>query len=433
MGLLNKTYGILTLGCRVNHYESQVISEGLEELGLKKQSFSSPCDIYVINSCAVTEESVKKTRQMIRRAFSKNNNAFIALCGCASQLEADKFADMKQLGFICGTRNKEILVDAVNAHLKGEVFEHVVFNSPAGNLTSTHIKRFDRTRAYIKIEDGCEGKCAYCIIPKVRGGIVLRDEDEIINEVKTLADNECHEVVLTGIETSAYGKGLPALIKKISKIRGIERIRLGSLDPSFLKKEFIDAVAEIKQFCPHFHLSIQNGSDRILALMRRRYNCEMIRNNVAYIRQKFPSVNFSADIIVGFPNETEENFENTCSLVKELKLLHIHAFTYSKRPGTEASEMDGQIPENIKTERLHRLTSIADNNKNAILTALISNKEPVHILVETTEKGFLTGHTDNFIECKIQIEELLSPSLLKGRTIEAIPTDIDDGFLICKI
>jgi threonylcarbamoyladenosine tRNA methylthiotransferase MtaB len=267
----------------------------------------------------------------------------------------------------------------------------------------------------------------------VRGGIVIRDEDEIISEVTSLAASGCHEVVLTGIETSAYGKSLPSLIRRISMIDGIERIRLGSLEPSFMKPDFIDAIADIKQVCHHFHISIQNGSDRILALMRRRYNSNMIRNNVAYVRQKLPDVNFSADVIVGFPSETEEDVDLTCSLVKELGLLHVHAFTYSKRPGTEAAEMDGQIPEGVKTKRLHRLTSVAESNKNEILSCLISKKEPVYILVETAEKGFLTGHTDNFIECRLPISENLSPSLLRGKMIKATPTDIVDGFLICNV
>ena len=410
-----------------------MISDGLEKLGLKKESFSNLCDIYVINSCAVTEESVKKTRQMIRRAYSKNNNAFIALCGCASQLEADNFSKMKELGFVCGTRNKGVLVDAVKAYLNNEAFDKIAVSEPKGELRPTSINRFERTRAYVKIEDGCEGKCAYCIIPKVRGGIVLRDEGEIINEVAALADGGCHEVVLTGIETSAYGKDLTLLIKKISEIKGIDRIRLGSLDPSFLKKDFIDAVSEIPQFCHHFHISLQNGSDRILALMRRRYNTDMILKNVDYIREKMPDVCLSADIIVGFPNETEDDFTVTCELVKHLGLLHVHAFTYSKRPGTEAAEMDGQIPEVVKTKRLHKLTAVADCNKNMILSGLIEKKEPVYILIETMEKGFLTGHTDNFIECKIPISDNLAPTLLKGRMIEAIPTDIIDGFLICSV
>ena len=428
-----KKFAILTLGCRVNHYESQVLSEELTKLGYESAPFSDKCDVYIVNSCAVTEESVRKSKQMVRRAAKKNPDAFIAVCGCASQLQKSDFEAIKEISFIYGTRNKEAVIEALKARTNGENAPRVIVTEPNSELSSTAITRFDRTRAYVKIQDGCEGKCAYCIIPKVRGSIVLRDENEIINEVKALAVGGCHEVVLTGIETSAYGKDLPTLIKKISQIEGIERIRLGSLDPSFLKNEFVDAVADIKQFCHHFHLSIQNGSDRILALMRRRYNRDIIRNNVAYIRQKLSDVNFSADIIVGFPTENEDDFSKNLELVRDIELLHVHAFTYSKRPGTEAAEMDGQIPESIKTDRLHRMTEVAQSNKSAILRGLISKGETVSILVETADKGFLTGHTNNFIECKIQIKDGLSPSLLKGKTIDALPTDIVDGFLICSI
>lgn len=433
MGFLINTFAILTLGCRVNHYESQVISEALEDIGLSKADFNSSCDFYIINSCAVTEESIKKTRQVIRRAYKRNENAFIALCGCASQLEYEKFSQMKELSFICGTRNKMAVIDAIHACINGKSYDKVLVTPPEGELDKTHIHLFDRTRAYVKIEDGCEGKCAYCIIPTVRGKIVLRKEDEIINEVRSLVQSGCHEVVLTGIETSAYGKGLSELIRKISEIDGIERIRMGSLDPSFLKPDFIDAISAIPQVCPHFHVSVQNGSDKVLASMRRRYNTDMIEKSVEYIRTKMPNVNFSADVIVGFPGETEDDFIKTCEFAKRIGFLHLHIFTYSKRPGTEAAEMKDQIPEDIKTERLHRLSRIADNEKNAILTRIISKREQISVLVETVDKGYLTGHTDSFIECIIKTEPHLEPSLLKGTVVSVLPTEIADCKLICKI
>lgn len=428
MGVLNKKFAILTLGCRVNHYESQVISEELTGLGLNGAPFSDKCDIYIVNSCAVTEESVRKSKQMVRRAAKKNPDAFIAVCGCASQLEHKVFDNMNEVSFVCGTRNKASVIDAVRSYLDGKSTESV-HSEPMGELCPTLITSFDRTRAYVKIEDGCEGKCAYCIIPTVRGGIVLRDEEEIITEVKALALGGCHEVVLTGIETSAYGKGLSGLIKRISQINGIKRIRLGSLDPSFLKKDFIDAVAEIPQFCHHFHISLQNGSSRILALMRRRYNSEAVAKNVEYIRSKMPDVCFSADIILGFPTETEQDFAMTVELVRQLKLLHVHAFTYSKRPGTEAAEMKGQIPEAEKTRRLHVLTEIANEIKQEIFTELIKEGDPISVLVETADRGKLKGHTDNFIECNITVRDNAFPELIKGTIVQMLPTKIIDGEL----
>lgn len=424
-----KKFSILTLGCRVNHYESQVLSEELTRLGYENAPFTDKCDVYIVNSCAVTEESVRKSKQMIRRAIKKNPDAFIAICGCASQLHSEFFAALEGISFVCGTRNKEEIIAAIagKSNIKTSV------KTPTGTLSPTHITKFDRTRAYVKIQDGCEGKCAYCIIPKVRGSIVVRDEEEIVDEVRALADGGCHEIVLTGIETSAYGKGLSRLIKRISQINGIERIRMGSLDPSFLKPEFIDEIYNIPQVCPHFHISLQNGSDRILNSMRRKYNTAMIEKSVSYIRSKMPSVNFSADVIVGFPGESDEDFDMTCQLVQRIGFLHLHIFTYSKRPDTEAATMKGQIAENVKTERLHRLSEIADGCKNAILDDLISSGENVYVLVETANKGYLTGHTDNFIECRIPIKEGIEPSLLKGTLISVRPKEFSDGYLICSI
>ena len=428
-----KKFAILTLGCRVNHYESQVLSEELNKLGYESASFNDICDIYIVNSCAVTEESVRKSKQMVRRAIKKNPNAFIAVCGCASQLHPSDFEAMESVSFIYGTRNKNAVIEALKSHISGDTSDRIDVSEPDCDLAPSLITRFDRTRAYVKIQDGCENKCAYCIIPKVRGNVVIRDENEIINEVKALAEGGCHEVVLTGIETSAYGRGLSSLIRQISEIDGIERIRLGSLEPSFMKPEFIDSIADIKQVCHHFHISIQNGSDNVLRAMRRRYNVKMLADNVAYLRSKMPDVNLSADIIVGFPGETEEDFLQTCALVKDLKLLHVHAFTYSKRPDTEAAEMKNQIPEAVKTDRLHRLSEIADGCKNAILERLISSGDNVSVLVETVDKGYLTGHTDTFIECIIPIKEGIEPSLLKGSVICVKPKEASDGNLICSI
>ncbi len=423
-----KKFAILTLGCRVNHYESQVLSEELSKLGYESATFTEKCDVYIVNSCAVTEESVRKSKQMVRRAAKKNPDAFIAVCGCASQLHPSDFEKIKEISFIYGTRNKDALISALKSRMNGENAPRVIVDEPNSPLCPTAITRFDRTRAYVKIQDGCENKCAYCIIPKVRGKVVLRPESEIISEVKALSDNGCHEVVLTGIETSAYGDKLPELIAKIAEIDGIHRIRLGSLEPSFMKKAFVDAITKIDKVCPHFHISVQNGSDNVLRAMRRRYNVKMLEDNIAYLRSVMPNCNLSADVIVGFPGENEEDFVNTCEFVKRNAFLHLHIFTYSPRPDTEAAVMENQIPETVKTERLHRLSAIADEEKRKILTALIECGTPIKILCETYNKGYISGHTDGFVECLIQSDT--APE--KGSIISVIPDHISDGKLICK-
>ena len=423
-----KKFAILTLGCRVNHYESQVLSEELSKLGYESASFNDKRDVYIVNSCAVTEESVRKSKQMVRRAVKNNPDAFIAVCGCASQLHPSDFEKIKDISFIYGTRNKEAVIEALKAHINGENAPRVIVDEPNSPLCPTAITRFDRTRAYVKIQDGCENKCAYCIIPKVRGKVVLRPENEIICEVKALADSGCHEVVLTGIETSAYGEKLPELISKIAEIDGIHRIRLGSLEPSFMKKAFVDAVASIDKVCPHFHISVQNGSDNVLRAMRRRYNVKMLEDNISYLRSVMPNCNLSADVIVGFPGESEEDFLSTCEFVKRNAFLHLHIFTYSPRPDTEAAMMANQLPESVKTDRLHRLSAIADEEKRKILTSMIESGKEIKVLCETYHNGYISGHTDGFVECLVKSDT--APE--KGSIISVIPDYIEDGTLICK-
>ncbi len=431
-GVILITAGFMTLGCRVNQYETEALAEEFAKLGFLRGDFAEVCDAYIINTCAVTEESVRKSRQMVRRAKKRNPGAFIGVMGCASQLDGGAFAKIKDVSFVCGTRNKQEMVHAAERYLSGGFPGgcEVSVVPPVGKLTETCAIHFDRTRAYVKIEDGCNGKCSYCVIPSLRGGVTLRDEGEILDEVSRIARSGCHEVVLTGIETAAYGDGLPDLIKKISETEGIERIRMGSLEPSFMKKDFVDSVCDIPALCHHFHLSVQNGSDRILALMRRKYNTDRMEENIAYIREKIPDVNFSADVIVGFPGETDDDFEQTCRFIKRVGFLHLHIFTYSRRPGTEAADMKNQIPEKIKNERLHCLEGIAQEEKMKILSRMISEGKPVTVLSETVSGAYVTGHTGNFIECGILRTEAEPES--KGLFYKVIPDRIDGELLVCR-
>ena len=429
MGILSRKAAYLTLGCRVNQYESQALSEAMEALGYAPASFSDKCDLYVINTCAVTEESVRKSRQMVRRAIKKNPDAIVCVCGCAAQLEPVTFAAIEGVSFVCGTRNKEEIVEAV----RHGVANRVSVKSPEGELSPTRITKFDRTRAYVKIQDGCDGKCAYCVIPRVRGDIVLRDEAEIVEEVKAIAQGGCHEVVLTGIETASYGKGLVSLLAKIAEIDGIERIRMGSLEPSFLKPAVVDAIAAIPKVCPHFHLSVQNGSDAVLRRMRRKYNTAKLIEHALYIRQVMPQVNFSADVIVGFPGETEEDFEATLQTLKQIGFLHLHIFTYSKRPDTEAATMPDQVEESVKTDRLHRLEALADEMKEAYLSETLRQGKPLTVLAETVSGGYLTGHTESFVECGIELPADTCADGLKGTFLTVTPVRVEKGLLICHI
>ncbi len=426
--------GLLTLGCRVNQYESQSLAEKLEKLGATITSFSEACDIYIINTCAVTEQSERKSRQMVRRAIKNNPSAFVAVTGCASQSSAESFERISGVSYICGTRNKNSVIDAVAAWLRGESYPKKSIEAPIGEIEPSSISRFERTRAYVKIQDGCENNCAYCIIPTLRGKEVNRREEDIIEEVKSLARSGCHEVVLTGIETASYGSELVGLTEKISEISGIERIRFGSLEPSFVKQEFASAIAAVPKVARHFHLSVQSGCDRVLRAMRRKYNTKMLSERMSFLRSLIKGVMFSADIIVGFPGETEEMFSETCEFVRSGGFLHLHIFTYSKRPKTEASELLNQIPDKVKNERLHVLSKIAEESKREILAAVINAGEPVEILLETVSEGMAVGHTDNFIECGVILDSLdCQGGRLQGMMVKAIPKKVEGDILLCEI
>ena len=416
-----RTAGICTLGCRVNQYESEAIAEALSAEGFEIRDFSQICDVYIINSCAVTEESVRKSRQMARRARKLNPDAFVAVCGCAAQLDPETLAKAAEADYVCGTRNKASIVEAVK---KGIRKTEVVL--PCGEFEPLHISSFNRTRAYIKIQDGCNGNCSYCVIPKVRGTSVSRRPEDILDEVGRLADKGIKEVVFTGIETSDYRFGLPELIEETSKLTQISRIRLSSVDPSALTPAFVDAIFSNEKFMPHLHVSLQSGSDRILKLMRRRYNARMARTNLEYIRRRVPEVHFSADMIVGFPTETEEDFKDTMSFADGIGLLHGHVFSYSKRPGTEAALMDGQIPEEIKAERSARLISSCDNRKEAILKGIADEGKPVPVLVEKYKDGIAQGHTPFFAETRFSVQ---NAALCRGDTVLMMPDGVFDGVL----
>lgn len=417
---------ILTLGCRVNHYESTAIGEELEKLGIEMVgSHGEKSDIYIVNSCAVTEESVRKTRQLVRRAVKKADGGFVGVMGCASQLFPGTFSGIDGVTAVLGSRNKKEMLLAVEKYLRGTDEKYISVSKPDGEIEKIGISSFDRTRAYVKIEDGCNGKCSYCIIPQARGDVVLRNSDEIVAEVERLAENGCHEIVLTGIETAAYGEKLGVLIRRVANIEGIERIRLGSMEPSFLKKKFVDLIADIPQFCHHMHISVQSGSSRTLALMKRKYSREQLDARLDYIRSRMPDFNFSADIIVGFPGETEDDFRQSLELVKKYGFVHCHIFRYSPRPGTEAFESRDVIPPKVSENRLHRLETVANRETERVLKKIIENGKEIAILSETFSHGIISGHSEGFIECEVKTN-----CFEKGKIIRFMPTGISNLKLI---
>ncbi len=415
------TVGIYTLGCKVNQYESEAIAERCGKLGLTVLPPDAVCDAYIINTCTVTAEADRKARQFIRRARKHNDNAFIIVTGCFAQVAPQSVADIGGIDYICGNDNKLSAADAAAELIDNKKRR----NSPDMQVNDINsapfedmcITSFGRTRACIKIEDGCESRCAYCIIPAARGKIRSKPKEAVLNEVRAFVQSGCREVVLTGIETASYGRDLPDtdlgdLLCAVDNIEGIGRVRLGSLDPSLFKPAFIQKISGLKSLTPHFHLSLQSGSDGVLAAMRRKYNTAMALRAINELRAAIPGVQFTADMIVGFPGETEQQFRETLDFVEEARLLSIHVFAYSRRAGTVAATMPNQVPSGIKHARSASLIQKQSKIRREILSNVIANSPRTEVLFETHDGKYAYGHTDSFIEVRVPSASPLSENIL---------------------
>ena len=427
---------IITLGCRVNQYESDAIMQELSKNGVEICSGNEICDIYIINTCSVTSESDRKSKQLIRRCVAKNKDAVIIVTGCFSQINPEKALKIEGVDFVCGNNAKSMIAKKALKLCKEK-------SAPSMYVPDIFDCKFDvmhvgapltRTRAFIKIQDGCESKCAYCIIPYARGNVRSNSPENIINEVKNIVSEGCYEVVLTGIETAAYGKdfkngyGLGDLLTEINKIEGLRRIRLGSLDPAAITAEFVDKVCNLDKVMHHFHISMQSGSTKVLNLMKRKYNIEMARRNIRYLKEQMPDVMLSADIITGFPQETDGDFEDTLEFFRLERFLHIHIFPYSKREGTVAATMSGQVDECVKKERLHMLSEQQRDIRRDILNKVVDSGKELEVLCETFDGEYVTGHTDNFLEVRI-----LSDKKISNEFVTVKPFAADGDYIYAKI
>ena len=426
---------VLTLGCRVNQYESDAIMQELSKNGVTIKNSNESCDIYIINTCSVTAESDRKSRQLIRRC-AKNKDAIVIVTGCYSQINPEAALKIEGVDFVFGNNAKSLIakkaIELYNSKQEPDMYVPDIFD---GKFDVMQVGApLNRTRAFIKIQDGCESKCAYCIIPYARGNVRSNSPENIINEVKNIVSEGCQEVVLTGIETASYGKDLENgyslgdLLTEINKIEGLKRIRLGSLDPASITHQFVDKIKNLDKVMPHFHISMQNGSTRILNLMRRKYNMDMARDNIHYLKEAIPGVMLSADIITGFPTENDEDFKKTLDFFKEERFLHLHIFPYSKRQGTVAATMSDQVPEEIKKERLHKLENLEKEVKSEILQGYIVRKQPIEVLFETFDGEYNIGHSREFIEVKVK-----SGCNLGNKIIEILPTHQENGLLYGEI
>lgn len=415
---MNKSFdvGIHTLGCRVNMYESCVIAERLIEKGVNVIK-RGKCDYYIVNTCAVTAESERKSRQLVRRCAK---NGKVLVIGCASQLNSTVFSDIPNVIYVGGNREKGAVVDVLcgeKMHINnvpcmdGCEYEDMEFNGTS--------ELFSECRAFIKIQDGCNGKCTYCIIPKCRGKIRSRSSEKIVYEAKRLVANGYSEIILTGIEVSAYNiEPLYSLIERVAAVPGVKRVRLGSLSPNIINEKFLQAVSGLSNFMPHIHLSLQSCSDKVLHDMMRPYRKQDVIDRVKLIRKYIPDCMISADIIVGFPGETEEDYLETESTVKELEIFHVHSFPYSERIGTPAAEMPDSVPLNLRSERNNRLIKACGEIKSKIYNKLIGSYSEV--LIEKIVDGIAIGHTGNFIEAKFPDESYNVGQIVKVKIVSSV-------------
>ena len=431
-----RSVGLYTLGCKVSQYETEAIGEAFEKRGFKVMPFDTPCDAYVINTCTVTAESDRKSRQIIRRAISKNPDAVVAVVGCYSQRAPEDILGIDGVDIVIGTDKKLDVVGRVEFLLDNPAQKPYSCVEALDNVTfePMTITKAPRTRAYVKIEDGCESKCTYCAISPARGRVRSKLPADVISEVEALYKSGTREIVLTGIETGSYGKdfdfdyGLADLIVELDKRGSCERIRLGSLAPELIGKSFVDKVKDVKIFAPHFHLSIQSGSDNVLRGMKRRYSRKMALENIEYIKKNIPGSYFTTDLMVGFPGESEEDFLDTISFTREVGFIDAHVFAYSKRAGTPAASYDGQIPENVKRERSARLISVKNEVRDGVLDGIVKAKEPLSVILETYDGEFYTAHSEGFAEVKVKAEKGLS-----GEMITVMPVSHENGIILAKL
>lgn len=426
-----------TLGCRVNQYESEAMAEKFIKSGYEIVSFEDVADVYVINTCTVTNMSDKKSRQMISRAKRKNQDAIIAAVGCYTQIAPDKVSELGDVDVVLGTRNKGEIVYWVN-RAREEKKQMVAVNDVLKNKVFEDLKieeYQDKTRAFLKIQDGCNNFCSYCLIPFARGAVCSKAPETVINEVKELAKHGFKEIILSGIDISSYGIDLEGdwnllkILQEIEKVEGINRIRIGSIGPEFFSEEIIKEIGRLEKLCPHFHLSLQSGCDDTLKRMNRKYNIEQYRSIVNLLREYVKDVSITTDIIVGFPGETVEEFNKTYDFLKEIRLSKMHIFKYSPRTGTRAENMEQQVDGNVKEERSKILIKLNEENEKEFMNKFIG--KDMEVLYEQRYNNIedsYEGYTPNYIKVVSKSEEPLNGEILRSKLKE-----VKEDFIIGDI
>lgn len=416
-----KTVAFITLGCKVNQYETNAMSQKLIEEGYKIVEHTQKADIYIINTCTVTNMSDRKSRQMIRRAKEINPEAIIIAVGCYVQVAKKEIEKIKEIDLALGNEEKVDIVKYCNEIIQKNKKEEI-----ADVMQSRKFAEFgetsytEKTRAVIKVQDGCDRFCSYCIIPYARGRVRSREPEHIIKEIKQIANEGIKEVVITGIHIASYGKDfkkdykLIDLLEEINKIDGIERIRLGSIEPLLITEEFVQRLVKLEKICEQFHLSLQSGCDETLKRMNRRYTTQQFEEIVKRLRKAYDNVNLTTDIIVGFPGETEEEFAKTYKFLEKIKFYKMHIFKYSPRKGTRAEQMPQQIEPQLKEERSKKLIELSDKNEKEYNSEYVGKR--VEVLWEEQKNEIYKGHTKNYVLVEMEAK----PSKNKENVIESV-------------
>ncbi len=420
-----KKVAFITLGCKVNQYETNSMIQKFMQEDYKIVEETEKADIYIVNTCTVTNISDRKSRQMLRRVKEQNKEAIVVACGCYVQVAKEEIEKIEEIDLAVGNNEKKEIVQIIEKYRKERhkpiEIQDVMHQKEYVELGETTYT--EKTRAVIKVQDGCDRFCSYCIIPYARGRVRSRRPENVIEEIEKISQKGIKEVVITGIHIASYGKDfkeeyrLIDLLEEINQIKGIERIRLGSIEPLLITEEFVKRLVKLEKICHHFHLSLQSGCNETLVRMNRRYNVEQFREIVERLRNNYEDVMLTTDIIVGFPGESEEEFETTYQFLKEIKFYKMHIFKYSPRKGTKAAEMKNQIDGRMKEERSQRLIELSNKNEKEYNESYVGKE--VEMLCEEEKNGHYQGHTKNYLLAWIKSEEKLENQIVKATCVKA--------------
>ncbi|QCX32412.1 tRNA (N(6)-L-threonylcarbamoyladenosine(37)-C(2))-methylthiotransferase MtaB [Caloramator sp. E03] len=429
-----KKVAFYTLGCRVNQYETEAIAEVFIKDGYEVVDFDEFANVYVINTCSVTNISDKKSRNMIRKAKKLNPEAVVVAAGCYSQVAPEEVASIEGVDIVVGTTDKIKIPQIVKEYLKEKKpIKHVENIMNIRTFEEMEIEEYqDRTRAFLKIQDGCENFCSYCLIPFARGPVRSKNPDKVLSEVKKLALNGYKEVILSGIHVASYGKDLGnvdlvSLIENINDIEGIERIRIGSVDPTFFTDNRIESLSKVKKLCNHFHLSLQSGCDETLKRMNRHYTTGEYKGIVTKLREKIQDVSISTDIIVGFPGETDEEFNETYKFLEDIKLSKMHIFKYSERKGTRAEKLPNKVDPLVKEIRSQKLIKLDEIFEESFIKKFINSE--MKVLFEEGDDGIYFGYTTNYIKVMVKSKEDITGKIMNVKLVNCLK-NVAEGNLI---